>query len=158
MLHAPIIHNRLGKPGSFTDPRSHLPDRLQPRHYKSILAWDHGVLDSAPREGESQARTAHGGAVEAAHSPSSSSFVALSARLALAAAGAEQDALGPVQTPGSRRSARHLENLGALDLTLDAIDMGVLDEVSSRALGTRNVSNDPKWISSGANDVSATIS
>lgn len=54
-----------------------------------------------------------------------------------------------VPIPGSRQSERNLENLGALNLSLDADDMSRLDEIRSLVEGTRNIVDNPTWISSG---------
>jgi aryl-alcohol dehydrogenase-like predicted oxidoreductase len=54
-----------------------------------------------------------------------------------------------VPIPGSRKPERSLENLGALDLTLDAEDMGSLDAIRTLVEGTRNIVDNPQWISSG---------
>ena len=54
-----------------------------------------------------------------------------------------------VPIPGSRKPERSLENLGALDLRLDAEDMSSLDEIRTLVKGGRNIVENPKWISSG---------
>lgn len=62
---------------------------------------------------------------------------------------ATQMGVSAVPIPGSRKPERNLENLGALDLTLDADDMGKLDSIRSLVEGTRNIVDSPTWISSG---------
>lgn len=54
-----------------------------------------------------------------------------------------------IPIPGSRRPERSLENLGALDLSLDAEDMGSLDAIRILVEGTRNIVDNPQRISSG---------
>ena len=54
-----------------------------------------------------------------------------------------------VPIPGSRKPERALENLGALDLSLDGEDMSRLDWIRSLVEGTRNIVDNPTWISSG---------
>ena len=54
-----------------------------------------------------------------------------------------------VPIPGSRKPERALENLGALNLTLDADDMAQLDSICTLVEGTRNIVDNPTWISSG---------
>jgi aryl-alcohol dehydrogenase-like predicted oxidoreductase len=54
-----------------------------------------------------------------------------------------------VPIPGSRKPERSVENLGALDVQLDAEDMRRLDEIRGLVEGGRNIVDNPKWISSG---------
>jgi aryl-alcohol dehydrogenase-like predicted oxidoreductase len=54
-----------------------------------------------------------------------------------------------VPIPGSRKPERSLENLGALELSLDAEDMGSLDAIRTLVEGGRNIVDNPQWISSG---------
>ena len=54
-----------------------------------------------------------------------------------------------VPIPGSRKSELNLKNLGSLELTLDADDMSKLDSIRALVEGTRNIVDNPSWISSG---------
>ena len=54
-----------------------------------------------------------------------------------------QMGVSAVPIPGSRKPERSRENLGALDLTLDAEDMGKLDTIRSLVEGTRNIVDNP---------------
>ena len=62
---------------------------------------------------------------------------------------AAQMGVSAVPIPGSRKPERALENLGAVDLRLDADDMTQLDSIRSLVEGSRNIVNNPTWISSG---------
>lgn len=62
---------------------------------------------------------------------------------------AAQLGVAAVTIPGSRKPERSIENLGALDLSLDAEDMGSLDAIRILVEGTRNIVDNPQWISSG---------
>ena len=62
---------------------------------------------------------------------------------------AAQMGVSAVPIPGSRKPERALENLGALDLSLDGEDMSRLDWIRSLVEGTRNIVDNPTWISSG---------
>lgn len=62
----------------------------------------------------------------------------------------ERLGLPVVPIPGSRRSARMVENAGALDLSLTTDQLARLDAVAENVTGDRNLSfNDPTLISSG---------
>ena len=62
---------------------------------------------------------------------------------------AAQLGVSAVPIPGSRKPERNSENLGAMHLTLDADDMSKLDSIRSLVEGTRNIADNPRWISSG---------
>ena len=62
---------------------------------------------------------------------------------------ADQMGVSAVPIPGSRKAERALENLGAVELPLDAEDMTKLDSIRSLVEGTRNIVDNPTWISSG---------
>ncbi|GAA1856530.1 aldo/keto reductase [Brevibacterium marinum] len=62
---------------------------------------------------------------------------------------AAQMGVSTVPIPGSRKPERALENLGAVGLRLDAADMRELDSIRSLVEGTRNIVDNPTWISSG---------
>ncbi len=52
-----------------------------------------------------------------------------------------------IPIPGTRRAARIDENLGSLDLDLDAGQRLVLDQLAGRVVGARSDSADPDWVS-----------
>jgi aryl-alcohol dehydrogenase-like predicted oxidoreductase len=52
-----------------------------------------------------------------------------------------------VPIPGTRRAQRIDENLGALDLTLGAAQLEVLDGAASAVVGSRSAN--PTWVSQG---------
>lgn len=54
-----------------------------------------------------------------------------------------------VPIPGSRRPERMIENLGCVDVRLSATQLARLDEIAGAVRGDRNITGDPKWISSG---------
>lgn len=54
-----------------------------------------------------------------------------------------------VPIPGSRRADRMIENLGAVEVTLDEEAVARLDEIAGLVAGDRNIVADPAWISSG---------
>ncbi|QAV28760.1 aldo/keto reductase [Micrococcus luteus] len=54
-----------------------------------------------------------------------------------------------VPIPGSRESARMIENLGCMELQIPSHLMDRLDQVAQTIHGDRNISDDPRWISSG---------
>lgn len=62
---------------------------------------------------------------------------------------AAQLGVASVPIPGSRKPERSLENLGALDLRLGTEDMGSLNSIRTLVAGTRNIVDNPQWISSG---------
>ena len=62
---------------------------------------------------------------------------------------AGQMGVSAVPIPGSRKPERALENLGAVELALDADDMSKLDSIRTLVEGTRNIVDNPTWISSG---------
>ena len=62
---------------------------------------------------------------------------------------ASEMGVSAVPIPGSRRPERNMENLGALNLRLEAEDMSRLDEIRTLVEGGRNIVDNPKWISSG---------
>lgn len=62
---------------------------------------------------------------------------------------AEQIGVGCVPIPGSRRSARMRENLGACDVSFTDDQLHRLDSIAEGVHGGRNVTDDPRWISSG---------
>ena len=62
---------------------------------------------------------------------------------------AAQFGVAAVTIPGSRKPERSVENLGALDLRLGTEDMGSLDAIRILVEGTRNIVDNPQWISSG---------
>ena len=76
---------------------------------------------------------------------------ATNAQVALAwlLAKGRQFGLPVVPIPGSRRADRMRENLGALQVQLNADAMARLDSVAELVQGGRNIVADPAWISSG---------
>ncbi|MGC2976271.1 aldo/keto reductase [Brevibacterium sp. FAM 25378] len=62
---------------------------------------------------------------------------------------AAQLSVSAVPIPGSRKPERALENLGAVGLGLDDEDMTQLDSVRTQVEGSRNIVDNPTWISSG---------
>lgn len=60
-----------------------------------------------------------------------------------------QFGVATVPIPGSRRAERMIENLGCVDVTLDDAQMARLDGIVDLVEGTRNIVENPAWISSG---------
>lgn len=54
-----------------------------------------------------------------------------------------------VPIPGSRSSTRMIENLHAATIDLTTDQMARLDQIAAHVHGGRNISDDPRWISSG---------
>lgn len=54
-----------------------------------------------------------------------------------------------VPIPGSRRAERMVENLGCLQVELSTDQLARLDGIEKIVRGDRNITADPKWISSG---------
>lgn len=54
-----------------------------------------------------------------------------------------------VPIPGSRTPSRMIENLHAATIDLTADQMDQLDEIASHVHGDRNISDNPRWVSSG---------
>lgn len=65
---------------------------------------------------------------------------------------ADQLGIGCVPIPGSRRPDRMLENLNAIEVTLTPEQLARLDNITSDVQGSRNISDDPRWISAGRED------
>lgn len=61
----------------------------------------------------------------------------------------ERFGLPVVPIPGSRSAGRMIENLGCVDVVLNAEQMAALGSVEDLISGGRNVVGDPAWISSG---------
>lgn len=72
-------------------------------------------------------------------------------QIALAWLFAKGRALGipTVPIPGSRRASRMIENVAGADLELTAEQVARLDTVADLVTGTRNIHENPAWISSG---------
>ena len=62
---------------------------------------------------------------------------------------AEQFRVACVPIPGSRTASRMIENLGSADIDLTPTQMDLLDHIARTVHGDRNISDDPRWISSG---------
>lgn len=62
---------------------------------------------------------------------------------------AKQLGVACVPIPGSRKSSRMIENLGANNVELTPEQMALLDQIADQVQGGRNISDDPRWISSG---------
>lgn len=74
---------------------------------------------------------------------------ATAAQIALAwlyAAG-RRHGLPVVPIPGTRRTARIDENVGALDITLHPANIALLDDLSAHVVGARSDFDDPNWTS-----------
>lgn len=61
----------------------------------------------------------------------------------------DQFGVPTVPIPGSRRPERMIENLGCVDVRLSAEQLDRLDQIAGAVRGDRNITGDPKWISSG---------
>ncbi|OYO07513.1 aldo/keto reductase [Enemella evansiae] len=61
----------------------------------------------------------------------------------------DQFGVATVPIPGSRRPERMIENLGCVDVRLSAEQLDRLDQIAGAVRGDRNITGDPRWISSG---------